>query len=87
LAANVMLAATHRRDWKRRDMAWSLNQDGVLTQFDEKTKLVKQIDYLCGRRVRFSRERFPDEAAAAIAFGRQKVALDTWPPLIRPKSD
>jgi hypothetical protein len=68
-------------------MAWSLNQDGRLTQFDEKTKRVKQIDYLWGRRVRFSRQRFPNEAAAVIAFDRQKVVFDPWPPLIRPKSE
>jgi hypothetical protein len=68
-------------------MAWIIDQDGVLTQFDEKTKRVKQIDYLRGDRVRFSRQTFQDEAAAALAFGRQTVAFDLWPPLIRPKID
>jgi hypothetical protein len=68
-------------------MAWSVDADGVLTQFDEKTKRVQQIDYLRGDRVRFSRQTFQDEAAAAAAFGRQTVAFEIWPPLIRPKTD
>ena len=72
---------------ERRDMAWSVDHDGVLTQFDEKTKRLKQIDYLRGDRVRFSHHKFQDEAAAAAAFGRQTVAFDLWPPLIRPKTD
>jgi len=80
LADGVDVAALERRD-----MAWSVNRDGILTQFDEKTKRVKQINYLRSHRVRFSRQKFPNEAAAVIAFDRQKVAFDTWPPLIQPK--
>jgi len=82
-----MPAATHRSDLERGDMAWSLDQDGVLTQFDEGTKRVKQIDHQRGGRVRFSRQRFQDEAAATAAFSRQKVTFDLWPPLILPKDD
>jgi hypothetical protein len=73
--------------WSVDDMAWSLDQDGVLTQFDEGTKRVKQIDHQRGGRVRFSRQRFQDEAAATAAFDRQKVTFDLWPPLILPKGD
>ena len=68
-------------------MAWRVDKDGVLTQFDEKTKRIMQTDYLRGDMVRFSRRKFTDEAAAAIAFGRQTVAFDLWPPLVRPKTD
>jgi hypothetical protein len=80
-------AVRRRIDVERRDMAWSVDQDGVLTQFDEKTKRLKQIDYLRGDRVRFSHQRFQNEAAAARAFSRQTVAFDLWPPLIWPKTD
>jgi hypothetical protein len=68
-------------------MAWSVDEDGVLTQFDEKTKRVKQIDYLRGNLVRLSRRKYQDDAAAAVAFALNKVTFDTWPPLIRPKSE
>ena len=68
-------------------MAWSVDRDGVLTQFDKDTKRVKQIDYLRGDMVRFSLRKFPDEAKAAAAFDRQQIAFESWPPLIRPKSD
>jgi hypothetical protein len=69
------------------DMVWSVDQDGVLTQFDAKAKRIKQTDYLRGDMVRLSRGRFADEATAASAFGRRTVAFDLWPPLIRPKAD
>ena len=68
-------------------MAWRIDKDGVLTQFDEKTMRIVQIDYLRGDIVRFSRRKFADEAAAAIAFARQTVAFDFWPPLVRRKTD
>ena len=68
-------------------MAWTVDQDGVVTQFDENTKRVKQVDYLRGDLARFSRQKFKDEADAAAAFGRQTVSFDLWPPLIRPKTD
>jgi hypothetical protein len=80
-------AATHLMDRERGDMAWSVDKDGVLTQFDEGTKRVKQTDYQRGGRVRFSRQRFQDEAAATAAVDRQKVTFDLWPPLIVPKGD
>jgi hypothetical protein len=79
-------AATHLMDRERGDMAWSVDKDGVLTQFDEGTKRVKQTDYQRGGRVRFSRQRFQDEAAAT-AVDRQKVTFELWPPLIVPKGD
>jgi hypothetical protein len=59
-------------------MGWSMDREGIRTQFDDESKRLKQFKLLGPRRERVSLDTYPDELAARDAEFRQEARYGKW---------